>query len=126
VRLRRFRLIRFGHFLKWLINTAAAPGLRHTIKCQACKFWSHSDCVGNLNNDFICALCKLSARESSTPFPDDPATLSGIVGEEAPISQRTEASFIHGNAFEFSPDPFLCKSPGLPPSVERLLMRLRL
>ncbi|KAJ7902697.1 hypothetical protein B0H14DRAFT_2667288 [Mycena olivaceomarginata] len=85
-------------------------GSQHTVKCRRCKFWSHSDCVGNLNNDFICALCRLGARESSTPFPDDPATLSGTVGEEAPISQRTEAWLIHGNAFEFSPDPFLLPS----------------
>ncbi|KAJ7334730.1 hypothetical protein DFH08DRAFT_292102 [Mycena albidolilacea] len=87
-------------------------GSQHTVKCRRCKFWSHSGCVRNLNNDFICALCRLSARESSAPFPDDPATLSGTVGEEAPISQRTEASFIHGNAFEFSPDPFLLPSEG--------------
>ncbi|KAF7361310.1 hypothetical protein MSAN_01163500 [Mycena sanguinolenta] len=33
------------------------PGSRHTIKCQACKFWSHSDCVGNAKNGFTCWLC---------------------------------------------------------------------
>ncbi|KAF7361308.1 hypothetical protein MSAN_01163300 [Mycena sanguinolenta] len=34
-----------------------APGSRHTIKCQACKFWSHSDCVLNANHEFTCWLC---------------------------------------------------------------------
>ncbi|KAJ6510440.1 hypothetical protein C8R45DRAFT_388665 [Mycena sanguinolenta] len=34
-----------------------APGTRHTIKCQACKFWSHSDCVGNSTHEFTCWLC---------------------------------------------------------------------
>ncbi|KAJ6560148.1 hypothetical protein B0H19DRAFT_1146592 [Mycena capillaripes] len=32
-------------------------GSRHTIKCQVCNFWSHSDCVGSEINEFICQLC---------------------------------------------------------------------
>ncbi|KAJ6597596.1 hypothetical protein DFH09DRAFT_82834 [Mycena vulgaris] len=32
------------------------PGLRPTVKCQACKLWSHSDCVGN-PEEFTCQLC---------------------------------------------------------------------
>ncbi|KAF7360090.1 hypothetical protein MVEN_00737100 [Mycena venus] len=35
---------------------ASVPGTRHTIKCQVCKFWSHSDCVGN-STEFTCSLC---------------------------------------------------------------------
>ncbi|KAJ6597714.1 hypothetical protein DFH09DRAFT_83907 [Mycena vulgaris] len=31
-------------------------GSRTTIKCQTCKFWSHSACVGN-PNEFTCQLC---------------------------------------------------------------------
>ncbi|KAJ6597740.1 SCA7, zinc-binding domain-containing protein [Mycena vulgaris] len=33
-----------------------SPGARTTIKCQTCKFWSHSACVGN-PNEFTCQLC---------------------------------------------------------------------
>ncbi|KAF7361302.1 hypothetical protein MSAN_01162700 [Mycena sanguinolenta] len=33
------------------------PGSQHTIKCQVCKFWSHSDCAGNSRHEFICQLC---------------------------------------------------------------------
>ncbi|KAF8205649.1 hypothetical protein K438DRAFT_1757003 [Mycena galopus ATCC 62051] len=33
------------------------PGSGHTIKCQACKFWCHSDCVGNPKNGFTCRDC---------------------------------------------------------------------
>ncbi|KAJ6597734.1 SCA7, zinc-binding domain-containing protein [Mycena vulgaris] len=32
------------------------PGSRPTVKCQACKLWSHSACVGN-PNEFTCQLC---------------------------------------------------------------------
>ncbi|KAJ6558359.1 hypothetical protein B0H19DRAFT_134807 [Mycena capillaripes] len=30
------------------------PGSRPTVKCQACRSWSHSDCVGNLK-EFTCS-----------------------------------------------------------------------
>ncbi|KAJ6474101.1 hypothetical protein DFH09DRAFT_1215920 [Mycena vulgaris] len=33
------------------------PGSRPTVKCQACKLWSHSDCVGN-PKEFTCQLCE--------------------------------------------------------------------
>ncbi|KAJ6597693.1 hypothetical protein DFH09DRAFT_83731 [Mycena vulgaris] len=39
------------------------PGSRTTVKCQACKFWSHSACVGN-PKEFTCQLC--SPAESKT------------------------------------------------------------
>ncbi|KAJ7784186.1 hypothetical protein B0H16DRAFT_291373 [Mycena metata] len=32
------------------------PG--YTIKCGICKFWSHSDCVGNVQSSFTCRLCE--------------------------------------------------------------------
>ncbi|KAF8217723.1 hypothetical protein K438DRAFT_8478 [Mycena galopus ATCC 62051] len=35
----------------------SGPGSRHTIKCQVCKCWSHSDCIGNSKRDFTCRLC---------------------------------------------------------------------
>ncbi|KAJ7143880.1 hypothetical protein C8R44DRAFT_141228 [Mycena epipterygia] len=44
------------------------PGSRPTVKCQACKFWSHSDCVGDLK-DFICQSCE---REDSPPLTPPP------------------------------------------------------
>ncbi|KAF7361301.1 hypothetical protein MSAN_01162600 [Mycena sanguinolenta] len=34
-----------------------APGTQSTIKCQVCKFWSHSVCVGNSKYEFTCRLC---------------------------------------------------------------------
>ncbi|KAJ7844298.1 hypothetical protein B0H13DRAFT_2411771 [Mycena leptocephala] len=34
----------------------AAPGSRPTVKCQICKFWSHSDCVG-APTSFTCGTC---------------------------------------------------------------------
>ncbi|KAJ7914462.1 hypothetical protein B0H13DRAFT_2659235 [Mycena leptocephala] len=40
------------------------PGSRHTIKCQVCKLWSHSDCVGN-PKVFTCQFCEAWQ-------PDDP------------------------------------------------------
>ncbi|KAJ6597706.1 hypothetical protein DFH09DRAFT_1399389 [Mycena vulgaris] len=40
------------------------PGLRPTVKCQACKLWSHSDCVGN-PNEFTCRLCEPAAASQS-------------------------------------------------------------
>ncbi|KAJ6560025.1 hypothetical protein B0H19DRAFT_1375925 [Mycena capillaripes] len=43
-----------------------APGSRHTIKCQACKFWSHSDCNNKNSNKFTCRLC---AEPPLTPPP---------------------------------------------------------
>jgi hypothetical protein len=33
-----------------------APGSRPTVKCQICKFWSHSDCVGSPTS-FTCGTC---------------------------------------------------------------------
>ncbi|KAJ7720059.1 hypothetical protein B0H14DRAFT_3900793 [Mycena olivaceomarginata] len=33
------------------------PGSGHTVRCRACKVWSHSDCVGN-PQEFICQICK--------------------------------------------------------------------
>ncbi|KAJ6597682.1 SCA7, zinc-binding domain-containing protein [Mycena vulgaris] len=33
-----------------------SPGSRTTVKCQTCKFWSHSACVGN-PSEFTCQLC---------------------------------------------------------------------
>ncbi|KAJ6597614.1 hypothetical protein DFH09DRAFT_1304395 [Mycena vulgaris] len=33
------------------------PGLGPTVKCQACKLWSHSDCVGN-PKEFTCQFCR--------------------------------------------------------------------
>ncbi|KAF7361287.1 hypothetical protein MSAN_01161200 [Mycena sanguinolenta] len=41
-----------------------APGTRHTIKCRTCKFWSHSDCVGDPNTEFTCWLCMRSEEPS--------------------------------------------------------------
>ncbi|KAF7361191.1 Histone deacetylase sin3 component [Mycena sanguinolenta] len=52
-----------------------APGTRHTVRCQVCKFWSHSDCVGNPNHEFICRLCILMTEtpdESLSPIPASP------------------------------------------------------
>ncbi|KAJ7450990.1 hypothetical protein B0H11DRAFT_2076654 [Mycena galericulata] len=34
-----------------------APGSNHTIKCQKCNLWSHSECVGNPKKEFTCGLC---------------------------------------------------------------------
>ncbi|KAJ7227501.1 hypothetical protein GGX14DRAFT_539425 [Mycena pura] len=35
---------------------ALDPGSRPTVKCVVCKFWSHSDCVGN-PKEFTCEPC---------------------------------------------------------------------
>ncbi|KAJ6510465.1 hypothetical protein C8R45DRAFT_389650 [Mycena sanguinolenta] len=66
-----------------------APGSRHTIKCQACKFWSHSDCVGNANHEFICRLCASgkapkarSKRNRSTPIS---APSCGPISSSTPL-----------------------------------------
>ncbi|KAF7361303.1 hypothetical protein MSAN_01162800 [Mycena sanguinolenta] len=42
-----------------------APGSQHTIKCQVCKFWSHSGCVENSDYEFICRLCMRSEEQRS-------------------------------------------------------------
>ncbi|KAJ7902625.1 hypothetical protein B0H14DRAFT_2666864 [Mycena olivaceomarginata] len=47
----------------------AAPGLRRTAKCQACKSWSHSDCAGSVNSDLICALCTSSGGSPQLASP---------------------------------------------------------
>ncbi|KAJ7320907.1 hypothetical protein DFH08DRAFT_389190 [Mycena albidolilacea] len=46
------------------------PGSRHTIKCQVCKLWSHSDCVGN-PKQFTCLRCM---------FPDRPLNVTDALG----------------------------------------------
>ncbi|KAF7333458.1 hypothetical protein MVEN_02361900 [Mycena venus] len=35
-----------------------APGPRPTVKCQACKYWSHGNCVGN-PREFTCQHCSI-------------------------------------------------------------------
>ncbi|KAJ7481944.1 hypothetical protein FB451DRAFT_139288 [Mycena latifolia] len=38
------------------------PGWRSTVKCQECKIWSHSDCVGN-TKDFTCQSCSIGMQQ---------------------------------------------------------------
>ncbi|KAJ6597612.1 hypothetical protein DFH09DRAFT_1304393 [Mycena vulgaris] len=45
-----------------------SPGSRTTVKCQACKFWSHSACVGN-PNEFTCQLCSPALRGKFRVLP---------------------------------------------------------
>ncbi|KAF7352201.1 hypothetical protein MVEN_01183400 [Mycena venus] len=47
------------HETFWCLCGDFEPGSQNTIKCQACKLWSHSDCVGNPQKEFICQLCWL-------------------------------------------------------------------
>ncbi|KAF8170716.1 hypothetical protein K438DRAFT_208787 [Mycena galopus ATCC 62051] len=56
------------------------PGLRHTVKCQACKCWSHSQCVGNFNNEFTCWLCmRLEDSTAGSPTDQYSALLNSMV-----------------------------------------------
>jgi hypothetical protein len=47
-----------------------APGLQRTIKCQTCKLWSHSDCVGYSKNGFTCWLCLRRGIQTSAKQGD--------------------------------------------------------
>ncbi|KAJ6560160.1 hypothetical protein B0H19DRAFT_109688 [Mycena capillaripes] len=68
-----------------------APGSGHTIKCRACQFWSHTDCVGNPTN-FTCRPCTGSQERSpprsrdSTPSSDEspPTPTLSLSPGEAP------------------------------------------
>ncbi|KAJ7784183.1 hypothetical protein B0H16DRAFT_291302 [Mycena metata] len=63
------------------------PG--YTIKCGICKFWSHSDCVGNVQSSFTCRLCEgFPVMEPRTDFPlQDTYTPRGFVAN-LPYSVR--------------------------------------
>ncbi|KAJ7119531.1 hypothetical protein C8R44DRAFT_176856 [Mycena epipterygia] len=49
------------------------PGSRHTVKCQLCKFWSHSDCVGN-PKEFRCTRCPPGVTPFIPPLPSPGVT----------------------------------------------------
>ncbi|KAJ7784157.1 hypothetical protein B0H16DRAFT_1782965 [Mycena metata] len=52
----------------------SGPGSRYTVKCAVCKFWSHGDCAGSVELDFICPLCE---RLMNPISPRAPSFLSG-------------------------------------------------
>ncbi|KAJ6460145.1 hypothetical protein C8R47DRAFT_128781 [Mycena vitilis] len=58
----------------------SSPGSEHTIKCQVCKLWSHTKCVGN-SKVFSCQSCLQPANR----YPRGPgqyrATLNDTVGD---------------------------------------------
>ncbi|KAJ6597683.1 hypothetical protein DFH09DRAFT_1023016 [Mycena vulgaris] len=100
------------------------PGLRPTVKCQACKLWSHSDCVGNLK-EFTCQLCEPAAASqsdnhhhaASTVFDDFNADYT----KQIDFSSSQNPSDIlapHPDFFELELDPTLA---GLDDNQLRLL-----
>ncbi|KAF7361307.1 Homeobox protein OTX1 [Mycena sanguinolenta] len=66
-----------------------APGTRHTIKCQMCKFWSHSDCVENSNHKFLCRLC----MRPEAPAEEEETWASGsplLFGPRTPTEEEED------------------------------------
>ncbi|KAF7361299.1 Kinase-like protein [Mycena sanguinolenta] len=66
-----------------------APGTRHTVKCQECKFWSHSDCVENSNHKFLCRLCirpEAPAEEEETWASGSPI----LFGPRTPTAEEED------------------------------------
>ncbi|KAF7328880.1 hypothetical protein MVEN_02517700 [Mycena venus] len=41
---------------KLALSDGRNPGSRPTVKCQICKYWSHSDCC-RISTDFTCEIC---------------------------------------------------------------------
>ncbi|KAF8186214.1 hypothetical protein K438DRAFT_1040358 [Mycena galopus ATCC 62051] len=60
------------------------PGSRHTVKCQVCKVWSHTDCVGK-PREFKCVSCSNVPHD----FGVQPARAEG--SEEVAKQKQTEA-----------------------------------
>ncbi|KAJ7772926.1 hypothetical protein DFH07DRAFT_1057285 [Mycena maculata] len=53
-----------------------------TVKCQACRFWSPSECVGN-PREFICELCSPIAQPSNGTLttPHQSAVLHALLAQ---------------------------------------------
>ncbi|KAF7361304.1 hypothetical protein MSAN_01162900 [Mycena sanguinolenta] len=66
------------------------PGSRPTLKCQACKFWSHSDCVQSSNNKFTCWLCERVDSEESSEDEDDSSQLKPSTTPKVPQYMTAE------------------------------------
>ncbi|KAJ7784160.1 hypothetical protein B0H16DRAFT_290894 [Mycena metata] len=88
----------------------SGPGSRYTVKCTLCKFWSHGDCTGNVELDFICRFCEgsgdLGIRSLSpvSPVPSAPYRLSFHV---------VLTSLVHILTCSHSPDQVHAAAPQL-------------
>ncbi|KAJ7119536.1 hypothetical protein C8R44DRAFT_877960 [Mycena epipterygia] len=63
------------------------PGSRHTVKCQTCKFWSHSDCVGN-PKEFICE--RWSNRAINNEFAAIQPHVVNMIKHELSMGDKNE------------------------------------
>ncbi|KAJ6597759.1 hypothetical protein DFH09DRAFT_1304526 [Mycena vulgaris] len=94
-----------------------SPGLQTTVKCQACKFWSQSACVGN-PNDFTCQLCSPAGSITGTRI-SEPAPASPTDTSEPPTSRGSGGGSSHqsparGAESGETRDYFASISPGSP------------
>ncbi|KAJ7784238.1 hypothetical protein B0H16DRAFT_1876738 [Mycena metata] len=60
-----------------------APGSRYTVKCTVCKFWSHRDCVANVQTDFTCQFC-----EGEVPTDNEDEPENSFVMREAQVLDK--------------------------------------
>ncbi|KAF7328972.1 hypothetical protein MVEN_02527200 [Mycena venus] len=85
------------HEMFWCICGDTSPGSRHTVKCQSCKFWSHSECVAKSNNEYSCLVClrliieptlqtEDQQMDTTPPSLPDPGSYTGENGQFDPSS----------------------------------------
>ncbi|KAJ7481986.1 hypothetical protein FB451DRAFT_1556124 [Mycena latifolia] len=68
------------------------PGSRPTGKCQECKIWSHSDCVGN-SKEFICQFCSIGQATSRRTVGGDKSHQNGLPSlEELAVASTSTPS----------------------------------
>ncbi|KAJ6560036.1 hypothetical protein B0H19DRAFT_1260694 [Mycena capillaripes] len=60
------------------------PGSRRTIKCQTCKFWSHSDCNTGNTKKFTCRLCAEEPPLMPPPLEDSRLYFPNVAFESPP------------------------------------------
>ncbi|KAJ7784249.1 hypothetical protein B0H16DRAFT_1876745 [Mycena metata] len=75
-----------------------SPGSGYTVKCTVCKLWSHGECAGAVERDFICRLCEGSGNPgvrtgSLSPLLglDDDTGLNLLLGETSLFSSRNDS-----------------------------------